>query len=53
MHQAAIRSLGIVEGKIIGKGPEAKSTRYKEGRKEEFKHKVTRNESSESSSEER
>jgi hypothetical protein len=41
MHQAAIRSLGIVEGKIMGKGPEAKSTRYKEGRKEEFKHKIT------------
>jgi hypothetical protein len=43
MHQAAIRSLGIVEGKIMGKGPEAKSTSYKEGRKKEFKHKITRN----------
>jgi hypothetical protein len=53
MHQAAIRSLGIVEGKIMEKGPEAKSTSYKEGRKEEFKHKITRNESSESSEEER
>jgi hypothetical protein len=41
MHQAAIRSLGIVEGKIMGKGPEAKSTSYKEGRKKEFKHKIT------------
>jgi hypothetical protein len=30
MHQAAIRSLGIVEDKIRGKGPEAKSTSYKE-----------------------
>jgi hypothetical protein len=39
--QAAIRSLGIVEGKIMRKGPEAKSTNYKEGRKKEFKHKVT------------
>jgi hypothetical protein len=48
MHQAAIRSLGIVEGKIMGKGPEAKSTSYKEGRKKEFKHKITQNESSES-----
>jgi hypothetical protein len=53
MHQAAIRSLRIVEGKIMGKGPEAKSTSYKEGRKKEFKHKTTRNESSESSEEER
>jgi hypothetical protein len=53
MHQAAIRSLGIVEGKIMGKGPEAKSTSYKEGRKEEFKHKITQNESSELSEEER
>jgi hypothetical protein len=30
-----------VEDKIMGKGPEAKSIRYKEGRKEEFKHKAT------------
>jgi hypothetical protein len=40
-HQAAIRSLGIVEDKIMRKSPEAKSTSYKEGRKEEFKHKIT------------
>jgi hypothetical protein len=53
MHQAAIRSLGIVEGKIMGKGPEAKSISYKEGRKKELKHKTTRSESSESSEEER
>jgi hypothetical protein len=53
MHQAAIRSLGIVEDKIMGKGPEVKSTSYKERRKEESKHKITRNESSESSEEER
>jgi hypothetical protein len=30
MHQAVIRSLGIVEDKIRGKGPETKSTSYKE-----------------------
>jgi hypothetical protein len=42
-----------VEGRIMRKGPEAKSTKYKEGRKEEFKYKVRRNESSESSGEER
>jgi hypothetical protein len=53
MHQGTIRSLGIVEGKIMGKVPEAKSTSYKEGRKKEFKHKITQNESSESSEEER
>jgi hypothetical protein len=53
MHQAAIRSLRIVENKIMRKGPEAKSTSYKQGRKEEFKHKSTRNKSSESSEEER
>jgi hypothetical protein len=41
MHQAAIPSLGIVEGKIMRKGLQAKSTSYKEGRKEEFKHKFT------------
>jgi hypothetical protein len=53
IHQAAIRSLGIVEGKIMGKGPEAKSASYKEGQKEEFKRKITQNESSKSSEEER
>jgi hypothetical protein len=53
MHYAAIRSLGIVEDKIRGKGTEAKLTSYKERRKEEFKHKITRNESSKSSEEER
>jgi hypothetical protein len=53
MHQAAIRSLGILEDKIKGKGPEAKSTSYKERPKEKFKHKVTQNKSSESSEEER
>jgi hypothetical protein len=52
MHQAAVRSLGIVEEKIRGKGLEAKSTSYKERRKEKFKHKITQSESSESSEEE-
>jgi hypothetical protein len=53
MHQAAIRSLGIVEDKIRGKSPERKSTNYKGRRKEKFKHNITRNEPSESSEEER
>jgi hypothetical protein len=42
MHQAAIRSLGIVEDKIRGKGPETKLTSYKGRRKEKFKHNITR-----------
>jgi Mrp family chromosome partitioning ATPase len=37
MHQAAIRSLGIVENKIRGKGPETKSTSYKEKQKEKLR----------------
>jgi hypothetical protein len=41
MHQAAIRSLGIVEDKIRGKGPETKLTSYKGRRKEKFKHNIT------------
>jgi hypothetical protein len=41
MHQAAIRSLRIVEDKIRGKGPETKSTSYKEKQKEKFKRKNT------------
>jgi hypothetical protein len=53
MNQAAIRSLGIVEDKIRGKGPETKSTSYKERRKEKFKYNITQNEFSESSEEER
>jgi hypothetical protein len=53
MHQAAIRSLGILEDKNREKGPEAKSTSYKERRKEKFKHKIIQNESRESSEEER
>jgi hypothetical protein len=53
MHQAAIRSLGIVGDKIRGKGADTKSTSYRERRKEKFRHKITHNESSESSEEER
>jgi hypothetical protein len=53
MHQAAIRSLGVVEDKIRGKGPETKSTSYKKRRKEKFKHNITQNEFSESSEEEK
>jgi hypothetical protein len=53
MHQAAIRSLGLIEDKLMGKLPEEKATCRKERRKEEFKRKSSRNESSESSGDER
>jgi hypothetical protein len=53
MHQAAIRSLGIEENKIRGKGPEMKSTSYKEKQKRKYKYNSTQNKYSESSEEER
>jgi hypothetical protein len=53
MHQAAIRSLGLTEDKLMGKLPEEKATHHKERQKEEFKRKSSRNESSESSGDER
>jgi hypothetical protein len=46
MHQAAIQSLGLVEDRLMGKLPEEKATHQKERRKEEFKRKTLRNESS-------
>jgi hypothetical protein len=39
MHQAAIRSLRLIEDKLMGKLPEEKATYHKERRKEEFKRK--------------
>jgi hypothetical protein len=38
MHQAAIRSLGLIEDRLIKHLPEEKATYYKEKRKESFKH---------------
>jgi hypothetical protein len=52
MHQAAIRSLGLVEDKLRKNFPEKKATHHKESRKEEFKQQSSRNETSESSSDE-
>jgi hypothetical protein len=49
MHQAAIRSLGLVEDKLRKNFPEKKATHHKESRKEEFKRQSSRNETSESS----
>jgi hypothetical protein len=53
MHQATIRSLGLVEDMLMGKLPEEKATHRKERRKEEFKRKTSRNESSDASEDER
>jgi hypothetical protein len=39
MYQAAIRSLGLIEDKLMGKLPEEKATHRKEKRMEEFKRK--------------
>jgi hypothetical protein len=53
MHRAAIRSLGIVESKIRGKGPEIKSTSCKKNQNEKIRCNFINNEYSESSEEER
>jgi hypothetical protein len=52
-HQAAIRSLRLVEDKLMGKLPEEKATHRKERQKEEFKRKSLQKESSDSSEDER
>jgi hypothetical protein len=49
MHQAAIRSLRLVEDKLRKNLPEKKATHPKESRKKEFKRQSSRNETSESS----
>jgi hypothetical protein len=49
MHRVAIRSLGIVEGKIREQGPEIKSTNLMG--KEKFRYNLAHNEYSESSEE--
>jgi hypothetical protein len=53
MHQAAIRSLGLVEEKLKGNISEKKSTHRSEREKEEVKHKSSRNKTSESSEDEK
>jgi hypothetical protein len=53
MHQAAIRSLGLVEDKIRGNLPEKKATHRRKKRKEEVKRKSSQNETSESSGDEK
>jgi hypothetical protein len=53
MHQAAIRSLGLVENKLMGNLPEEKATHRKGRRKEESRHMPSRNNYSDSSEDER
>jgi hypothetical protein len=53
MHQAAIRSLGLVANRLMGNLPKEKATHKKKRRKEEFKRKPSRNNSSDSSEDER
>jgi hypothetical protein len=53
MHQATIRSLGLVEDKLRGNILEKKSTHCSERQKEEVKRKSSRNETSESSEDEK
>jgi hypothetical protein len=53
MHQAAIRSLGLVENKLRGNLLEKKSTHRSERQQEEVKRKSSRNETSESSEDEK
>jgi hypothetical protein len=53
MHEAAIRSLGLVEDKLRGKLREEKVARRKESRKEGFKCKPSQNEPNDSSKDEK
>jgi hypothetical protein len=53
MHQAAIRSLGLVEDKLRGNLSEKKATHRRERRKQEVKRKLSRNKTSESSGDEK
>jgi hypothetical protein len=53
MHQAAIRSLGLVEDKLRGNFPEKNSTHHRERMKEEVKRKSLWDETSKSSEDEK
>jgi hypothetical protein len=53
MHQAAIRSLRLVEDKLRKNLLEKKAIHHKESRKEEFKRQPSQNETSESSDDEK
>jgi hypothetical protein len=53
MHQAAIRSLGLVEDRLRKHPPEKKATYHKEKRREGFKHQPSQSQISESSGDEK
>jgi hypothetical protein len=53
MHQAAIRSLGLVEDKLRKHPPEEKATYHKEKKKENFKCRPSQDQTSESSRDEK
>jgi hypothetical protein len=53
MHQATIRSLGLVEDRLRKHPPEKKATYHKEKRKESFKRQPSQSEASESSGDEK
>jgi hypothetical protein len=53
MHQAAIRSLGLVEDRLRKHLPEKKATYYKKKQKEGLRHQPLQNETSESSGDEK
>jgi hypothetical protein len=53
MHQAAIRSLGLVEDRLRKRSPERKATYYEDKEKENFKRKPSQSQTSESSGDEK
>jgi hypothetical protein len=53
MHQAAIRSLGLVEDKLRKHPPEEKATCHKEKQRESFKHQPSQSQISELSGDEK
>jgi hypothetical protein len=50
MHQAAIRSLRLVEDRLRKRSPDRKATYYEDKEKENFKHQPSQSQTSESSS---
>jgi hypothetical protein len=53
MHQAAIRSLRLVEDRLRKRSPERKATYYEDEEKEKFKRKPSQSQTSESSGDEK
>jgi hypothetical protein len=53
MHQAAIRSLGLVENRLRRRSPERKATYYEDEEKKNFKRKPSQSQTSESSGDEK